>query len=76
MNVQEKDNFRYILLNVQEKDRGKGERLATVSNHNFIKVFPIRVFPIHQLLGEGGGIGDGGGGEAGGMRGGSTTDSI
>ena len=53
MNVQEKDNFRYILLNVQEKDRGKGERLATVSNHNFIKVFPIRVFPIHQLLGGG-----------------------
>ena len=44
----------------RKKDRGKGERLATVSNHNFIKVFPIRVFPIHQLLGGVGGMGGGG----------------
>ena len=58
------------------KRTGEKGRGWLLSLRTLIKVFPIRVFPIHQLLGEGGGIGDGGGGEAGGMRGGSTTDSI
>ena len=42
------------------KRTGEKGRGWLLSLRNLIKVFPIRVFPIHQLLGGVGGMGGGG----------------